>query len=312
MVLHAQLHHAAQLLGRPDNAQWVVGVAQQEQVGLLQLGLKVGPVHLPLAVLLNKLVLQHPAVPRLGHVVELGIHRGLDEDAAPLGGEQLHHGADGLHHAQAEAHQALVDVPAVAALLPAPDGLKIGVRAAGVAPDALLGPLAQGVNDGLGGLEVHVGDPQGDDVIGAEFLLPLIVLGRAVFAAVNHHIKIILHRCLPAFPSLDWVFISGCTLAPALSNRRAELCQLPQYYPIYTISILRLCIKQIKAPPDTLTSVRRRPRRKPGKQVKSVKKVKSVKPIQSFSSVSSRRHRARPAGVSRVPPLPRLTRARPA
>ena len=213
-VFDAQLHHTAQLLRRPHDAQGVVGATQEEEVGLGQLGLEVGPVHLPPAVLFHEGILQHPAVPRLGHVVELGVHRGLDEHAAPLGGKELDHGADGLHHAQAEAHQARVNVPAVAALLPAPDGLKIGVRAAGIAPDALLGPGGEGVDDGLGGLEVHVRDPQGDHLVGAELLRPLVVFGGAVAAAVHHGVEIILHRGSSFF--LSWPGLPGPVFCPTI------------------------------------------------------------------------------------------------
>ena len=193
VMLQAQFHHPAQLLFRPDMAQGVVGGAQQEQVRLLQFLLKVCPVNGPLAVLLHELILQNLAVPCLGHIIELGVHRRLNQDAATLRGEQLHAGGQGLHHAQAEAHEGLVDIPAVAALLPAPNGLKIAVRPGGIAPDALLGPGLQGVDDGLGGLEVHVRDPQGDHVLCAEFLLPLVILGGVVPGAVHHRVKLVGH-----------------------------------------------------------------------------------------------------------------------
>ena len=199
MILQAQLHHPAQLLLRPDDAQGVVGRAEDEKVHLFQLLLKVGPVHGPLTVLFHKLVLHHLAVPGLGHVVELGVHRRLDQDAAALRGEQPHTGGDGLHHAQAEAHEALVDVPAVAALLPAADGLEIAVRPGGVAPDTLLGPGLQGVDDGLRGLEIHVCNPQRDHILRAEFLLPFVVFGGAVLRTIHNGVELISHNP-PSFP----------------------------------------------------------------------------------------------------------------
>ena len=197
MVLHAQFRHAPQLLRRPDDAQGVVGIAQQEQIGALQLFLKVLPVHAPHAVLLNKAVFQHVAVPGLGHVVELGVHRRLDQHIAALRGEELDHGGNALHHTQAEAHEGRVDLPAVAALLPVPDGGKVALRPGGIAPDALLGPGGQGVDDGLGGAEIHIRDPQRDDIVRAEFLLPFIILGGVVAGTVHNLIKIIAHRLAP-------------------------------------------------------------------------------------------------------------------
>ena len=205
-MLQAQFHHPAQLLFRPDMAQGVVGGAQQEQVRLLQFLLKVCPVNGPLAVLLHELILQNLAVPCLGHIIELGVHRRLNQDAATLRGEQLHAGGQGLHHAQAEAHEGLVDIPAVAALLPAPNGLKIAVRPGGIAPDALLGPGLQGVDDGLGGLEVHVRDPQGDHIVGAEFFLALVVLGGVVVGTVDDLVKIVCHSASSFLPVVFGMF----------------------------------------------------------------------------------------------------------
>ena len=185
-----------------ESTDQTCAIAEQEQICLLELFLKVGPVHAPLAVVLQEAVFQNLPVPGLGHVVKLGVHRRLDQHAAALRGEELHHSTNGLDHAQAEAHELGVDVPAVAALLPAPDGLKVALRTGGVAPDALLSPGSQGVDDGLGGLEVHVRDPKVDHVVGAEFLLPLVVLGGVVAGAVNDLIKIILHTG-SSFPVRD-------------------------------------------------------------------------------------------------------------
>ena len=196
VVFHAQLRHPPQLLRRPDQSQGVVGIAEQEQVCLAELGLEVLPVHHPAAVPLHELVLQHRAAPGLGHVVKLGIDRRLDQHIAALRSEQAHGGGNGLHHPQAEAHSGWVDLPAVPALLPAPDGLEVAVRPGGVAPKSLLRPGGEGVNDGLGSLEVHVRNPQRDHVLSAEFFLSLVVFGGAVSGAVDDLIKIVLHSHL--------------------------------------------------------------------------------------------------------------------
>ena len=66
-------------------------------------------------------------------------------------------------------------------------------RAAGVAPDALLGPGGQGVDNGLGGFKVHVGNPQGDHLVRSKLLNPLVIFGRAVVLAVDDGVKIVLH-----------------------------------------------------------------------------------------------------------------------
>ena len=194
LVFQAQFHHPAELLLRPDNAHGVVGIAQQEQVRLLELGLEVRPVHRPAAVLFCQPVFNDPPSGKFGHVVKLAIDRGLNQHIAPLGGVELHAGAESLHHSQAEAHQARVRGPAVPAALPVPDGLEIAGGPGGVAPEALLCPGLQGVDDGLGGLEVHVRNPEGNHVLGAEFLEPLVVLGGEVSSPVDDLIKVVSHN----------------------------------------------------------------------------------------------------------------------
>src|SRR5699024_216428 len=79
-VCDAQRGHPPQVGGVPDDAQGVVGVAQQEDAALFHLGGKIIKVDVPAAVLLNQLVFHHGAVPGLDHVVKLRIHRRLDQD----------------------------------------------------------------------------------------------------------------------------------------------------------------------------------------------------------------------------------------
>src|SRR5699024_2865168 len=206
-VFDAQLGHPPQVGGVPDDAQGVVGVAQQEDAALFHLGGKIVKVDVPAAVLLHQLVFHHGAVPGLDHVVKLRIDRRLDQDLVPVPAEQLDDGRHGGHHAQAPAHQGRVGLPAVALDFPFLHGFKVAGRAGGVAPDALLGFGLAGVDDGLGGAEVHIRHPQGDDVGGAELFDPLVVFGRTVVAAVDDLIKIVLHTRL---------LCSGWTLGQAL------------------------------------------------------------------------------------------------
>ena len=195
-VFDADLGHPAQVGGVPDDAQRIVGVAQQEDAALFGLGGKVVEINVPMAVFLHQLVFHHGAVPCFHHVVELGVDRRLDQDLVPVLAEQLDDGRQAGHHAQTPAHEGGVGLPAVALDLPFLHGLKVAGRAGGVAPDALLGFGLAGVDDGLGGAEIHIRHPQGDDVGGAELFDPLIVFGRTVVAAVDDLIKIVLHTRL--------------------------------------------------------------------------------------------------------------------
>ena len=193
VVFHAKLRHTAKLLRCPHDAKGVVGVAEEEEVAPGELFLKFLPVHDPPAVLLPEGALHHLPPGGLGHVVKFGVNGGLDQNAAALGSEQANHHGNGLDHAKTVAHFFHINLPVVPALLPVPDGLKIALRPGGIAPETLLGPLRQGVDDGLGGAEIHIRDPQGDHVGGAEFFDALVILGRAVFAAVDDGVKIVFH-----------------------------------------------------------------------------------------------------------------------
>jgi len=53
-------------------------------------------------------------------------------------------------------------------------------------------PGVDGVQNRLGGLQVHVGNPHGDQIPAAVLLLHLIVLDREVVPAVNGLVEVIL------------------------------------------------------------------------------------------------------------------------
>ena len=220
VVFQAQLHHPAEVLLSPDDAHRVVGAAQQKQVRLPELFLQVRPVHRPPAVSLHKPVFQDLPAGKLGHVVKLAVNRGLNQHAAALGSIELNHGAEGLHHPQAEAHEGRVGGPAVPAALPIPYGLKIAGGPGGVAPEALLRPGLQGVDDGLCGFEVHVGNPQGNHILRAKLLDPLVILGGAVSLAVDYLVKVIAHG-LASFLNGLYVFgVWQIIKAKNMPNRR--------------------------------------------------------------------------------------------
>ena len=194
-VLHAQLTHAAQLLGSPHPANGIVGVAENEDGGLALEGVLKGlEVHVVAAVfVLFQGDGQGFAVPVLHRVIKLAVNRSQEQDLITGIGELPHTGAQGRDHAQAE--QAALDIgpPAVALLLPVAHGLEIGVGAAGVAEHSLLVARVDGIQDGLGRAQVHVRDPHGDQIPAAVPLFQFIVLCRKIVPAVNGLIKIVLH-----------------------------------------------------------------------------------------------------------------------
>ena len=56
--------------------------------------LEVGPVHRPCAALLYQLIFNDVPASQLGHVIELTVHGGLDQNIAVLGGIEPDHDAE--------------------------------------------------------------------------------------------------------------------------------------------------------------------------------------------------------------------------
>ena len=195
-VFHAKLRHFPQILRPPHQPQRVMGIAQQEDTAILDLGCEIIEIHVPRSIFFHQLVFHHGTAPGFHHIVEFRVDRGLDEDLVPLRAEQLDDGGQGRNNAQAPAHQCGVGLPVVAPDLPLLNGFKITVRTGGIAPDAFLGFCLAGVDDGLGRPEIHVRHPQGDHVARSKLLDALIVFGRTVGAAVDHLIEIVFHRQL--------------------------------------------------------------------------------------------------------------------
>ena len=193
-VLHAQFAHPAQLVGGPDAAHRVVGVAQDEQGrAALERLLKGLEVHGVVAVFLLQGNGQALAAPVFHRVEELAVNGGGEQNLVAGLGEFPHKGAQRRHHAQRIQAQRRVRLPAVALFLPLANRFKIGVRAAGVAEDALPVARVDGVQNGLGGHQIHVGDPHGDQVPAAEAGLHLVVLGGEIVPPVDGAVEIVFH-----------------------------------------------------------------------------------------------------------------------
>ena len=180
-VADADTAHGFQLLLRPGPAHGVVGVAEDEQFHAVDLGLEVLQVHGVVPGLVPLQGADHHGPSRVLNDVGKGVvHWLLDDNLVPGLGE---HGQDhphAGHHAGGEGHLLQVWLPAVARLLPPGHGLKILGGPPGIAEDALIGPGLDGLHDAGGGAEIHVGDPKGDDVVGAVVELSLFEFGRIV------------------------------------------------------------------------------------------------------------------------------------
>ena len=138
------------------------------------------------------------AVPVLHSIEKFAVHGSEKENLVSGFGKLPDAGAQRGNDAQTEYALGRIGLPAVAFFLPLADGLKIGVRTAGVAENALTVPRVDGIQNGLGSHEVHVRNPHGEDIPAAEFLFHLIVLGGKIIAPVDGTVKIVLHSFAPS------------------------------------------------------------------------------------------------------------------
>ena len=127
VIGNADVRHLFQLFFRPHDAQRVMGTAQQENLYFFRLSLKILKIDGPASSLLHQLVFHHNPSPGFGHIIKFRVHGSLDHNLVAGIGEDFNNSGQGRHHAQGPAYKALVDLPAIAALLPAADGVKITV-----------------------------------------------------------------------------------------------------------------------------------------------------------------------------------------
>ena len=197
-VLHADIAHLLELLAGPAAAHGVVGIAEDEVLGaVLGLGLKVLQIHGVIAVFVPLQGADHQLPAGVVHHVGKGVVDGLLNEhlVAGLGEHGQHHTHAG-HHTRGKGHLGNVRQPAVALLLPGGDSLKVLGGAPGIAKDTLVGPLLDGFHDAGRRTEVHICDPQRDDVIGAVVQLRFLELSRVVIRTIHDFIKIIRHTVI--------------------------------------------------------------------------------------------------------------------
>ena len=173
-VACADLSKFFQRLTWPEYADRVVGVAQYKYLrAFVEQAFEPFEVHPVTAVLVYEGILDGHAAKPLGIAEERVIYRCLDDYFVAGFGE----GQVGLVYrgddTGAETDPVALDIEAVTAPLPVPDGILEIVRHGGVTDDVPVDALPQGGAYGGIGLEIHVGDPH----------CKLSLLGAAVFYA---------------------------------------------------------------------------------------------------------------------------------
>ena len=166
MVAQADVMQALQLFAAPHPSGRVVGVAEQEgaHLGVGGAALEVVEVDVVGAVGVDKRAVFHHAAVVADGGEEAVVHRALYEHLVARQREGLDDGRDGGHHTGGVDDPLALYGPLVAAGEPTGEGLIVGVAHLAVAEHPVLHPAAQGVDDGVGHTEVHVGHPHGQCV----------------------------------------------------------------------------------------------------------------------------------------------------
>ena len=175
-MTHADGVHALQFLGRPHTTRGVVRVAEQED-GRLLVGtfrLEVGPVDREYrgcggtGVRRYETGLQHLAAVVADGGEEAVVVGRQDEHLLAGHRQRLDGHRHGRHDTRGIKDFLATDGPLVATLEPRDDRLVVVVAHMGIAEHAVLSPLADGLLNGRCRLEVHVGHPEGNDIVRRE------------------------------------------------------------------------------------------------------------------------------------------------
>ena len=199
-VVYTDASDPLQLLPCPGPAHRVVGAAQQHELGLGVSGqlLQLGKVDLIAPVVIYQLVERDPALGLVDIVVIGVVDGGLDDDALPRLGIHLNGAHQGHVDARGEHDPVRLDLPAVAAFLPAGAGLEIFAAGIAVAVCLMGGPLPDGRGYRGRHLVVHVRDAHGDNIALPEH--PHMLLGGPLngdgLGAVDHAVKVVLHAAV--------------------------------------------------------------------------------------------------------------------
>ena len=171
IVLSHDVRHAAQLLLRPDPPGGVVGVAPEQHLhpGVGALLLQVVKVDGEVAAGVDEIGAQNRHVVVFRRVQEVAVGGRGDDEGLVLPDQIFHNLIQRGDDAGGKAELLPGEAPAVAAPAPAVQGLVIGVvKHHGIAEDAAVDPLPDGVADFRAAGKLHIRHPHAH-----EFLVPV-------------------------------------------------------------------------------------------------------------------------------------------
>lgn len=193
MVAAADRAVLGELLPGPHAARGVLGRAEQAQLHIVFHDLPLDVIEIVHAVFLapaDERALHHAAARRLDGGGEALIHRRLDEHRVVRLGEGPHRSVQGRHDAGGLYEPVLLHFPAEILPEPVVDRLEIGIVRIGIAEDPVRHRFGERFRDARRGLEIHVGDPEGQRIRGiASGFIEIIFQGKCVFS-VDYRIEI--------------------------------------------------------------------------------------------------------------------------
>ena len=193
IVLHADVAHALQLLFCPHTATWVVGVTEQEYLAALDFLLEIGKINLQLSIDKFQWVEHECTLKVVCHVVIRVIHRGLNHNLVAGLGKALQSERDCRHNATDKTDFIGLDLPAVTARHPTLDGGTPTLANVTVTKEFVTKAVTYCIDNKVGGLEIHIGNPHWQHLLGAEHLFQVVILQAIGMLALNDFVKIVLH-----------------------------------------------------------------------------------------------------------------------
>ena len=194
VVLHAQFADARQFFPGEDAPGRIVRIRHQQRFRSGQLAVQIVEVDDEPSVrrLYQRIFENAPSV-ETGLPRERMIHRRLDYDSVSFRCECPERENDPRYDPRREVEPLAAQLPTSVPFDPADDGVPIGVRPVGIAQNGMFRPLAYRFRD-LGRCgEVHIGDPERNDVVPAENLVPQVeFFARSAFPAY-FLVKIVFH-----------------------------------------------------------------------------------------------------------------------
>ena len=178
IILVTDSQQAHQFFSGPYTAHRIVRRAQNEQLhltGCCQL-LKALQVHGIAAIHLFQGTIDQLATVIVHRIHKRIVHRGHDADAVAGLRHHLHQPVDGRHHARGKADPLLVHLIAMVLLLPGNEGLVVAVRHLVITVNPGFHIVTQALLHAGRHLKIHIGHPQGQQVILTKHILQHIPL----------------------------------------------------------------------------------------------------------------------------------------